>query len=224
MNNRTLPIARRAIALAIALLSTTAPLQAGSCCSTAKPMSCCPELQSAAPTLTANSLYQVGSTWTNQQGNTVPLASLSGKPQLIALAYTNCQYACPRLLADLKAIESQLPEGPIGITIISIDPQRDTPARLQEYATEQNLDSSRWTLLHGDSGDVLELANLLGVRYQKTPNGEFSHSNIITLLDAKGEIAHQQSGLGADNAPTLAKISELMSSAASTTVAKTSLQ
>ncbi|MDQ8182287.1 SCO family protein [Pelagicoccus sp. SDUM812005] len=156
------------------------------------------------------SLYQVTSEWQTQTGNKIVLADLAGQPQFVALAYTNCQYACPRLIADLKAIESSLPaDSEAKILIVSIDPERDTPERLAAYASEQELDTSRWTLLNGAPGDVLELANLLGVRYAKTPTGDYTHSNIITLLNAKGEIVHQQNGLGADNKPTLEKLAKL---------------
>ncbi|MBD5779753.1 SCO family protein [Pelagicoccus sp. NFK12] len=156
------------------------------------------------------SLYQVTSEWQTQSGNKIVLADLAGHPQFVALAYTNCQYACPRLIADLKAIEYSLPaDSEAKILIVSIDPARDTPERLAAYASEQELDTSRWTLLNGAPGDVLELANLLGVRYAKTPTGDYTHSNIITLLNAKGEIVHQQNGLGADNKPTLEKLAKL---------------
>ncbi|MDQ8182295.1 SCO family protein [Pelagicoccus sp. SDUM812005] len=158
------------------------------------------------------SLYQVTSEWQNQTGNKLVLADLAGRPLFVALAYTNCQYACPRLIADLKAIESALPsDSDANFVVISIDPARDTPERLATYAVEQELDTSRWTLLNGAPGDVLELANLLGVRYAKTPTGDYTHSNIITLLNAKGEIVHQQNGLGADINPTLEKLSKLNS-------------
>ncbi len=156
------------------------------------------------------SLYQLESKWTTQGNEAVSLSRLTGRPQLVALAYTSCQYACPRLLADLKKIEAKIPDGEdIGFTIVSIDPDRDTPERLLEYATEHELDLHHWTLLHGAKEDVLELANLLGVRYVKTAAGDYSHSNIITLLNAKGEIVYQQNGLGADNSRTLSEIAKL---------------
>lgn len=157
-----------------------------------------------------SSLYQIESQWTTQSNQSVPFPHLAGRPQLIALAYTNCQYACPRILADLKEIEAKIPKGKnIGFTIVSIDPSRDTPERLEQYASKHGLDLERWTLLNGANGDVLELANLLGVRYVKTATGDYSHSNIITLLNAKGEVVHQQNGLGVDNAPILSRIAEL---------------
>lgn len=166
------------------------------------------ELAKIAPT--DLSLYQVPSEWQTQDAKSIALADLAGKPQFVALAYTHCQYACPRLLADLKSIEAQLPkDSDANFVIVSIDPERDTPERLAAYAAEEELDTERWTLLHGAPGDVLELANLLGVRYAKTPTGDYTHSNIITLLNAQGEIVHQQNGLGADDKPTLEKLAKL---------------
>lgn len=163
----------------------------------------------AARAPSALSLYQVESRWQNQDGDSAPLAQLAGRSQLVAMAYTTCEYACPRLLADLKAIETQLAEfkpADLGITLITFDPARDTAARFREYAQINGLDLRRWTLLRADPSDTLELANLLGVRYKSMPNGEITHSNIITLLNPRGEIVTQIDGLGADAEPLLVKL------------------
>ena len=58
-----------------------------------------------------------------------------------------------------------------------------------------HLDPATWTLLHGEVPEVQELAMLLGVKFKRDARGEFSHSNLITVLDAEGEIVHQRSGL-----------------------------
>jgi protein SCO1 len=41
------------------------------------------------------------------------------------------------------------------------------------------------------------LAAVLGVRYRQVPATDFMHSNVITLLDAQGNIVHRQEALGA---------------------------
>ena len=51
--------------------------------------------------------------------------------------------------------------------------------------------ASNWTLLRGAPNDVLELAALLGVKFKKDLGGQFAHSNIITVLDANGEVVLQ---------------------------------
>jgi protein SCO1/2 len=79
--------------------------------------------------------------------------------------------------------------------LVSIDPQRDTPGRLLEFAHGSRL-GERWTLLNGDDDALIELAAVLGVRYRRVSETEFVHSNLITVLDAAGNIAYRQETLG----------------------------
>jgi protein SCO1/2 len=43
---------------------------------------------------------------------------------------------------------------------------------------------------------------LLGVKYRREASGDYSHSNLITVLNREGEIAHQREGLRGEIAPT----------------------
>ena len=171
---------------------------------------CCSEHPSPdAVEATENSIYQVDSQWQDQSGKKHQLKSLGGRIQVVTMGYTTCKYACPRLLADMRLIESGLPEeiaAQTGFTFISIDPETDTPARLTEYRKENHLDSARWTVLTGDAGSVQELAVVLGIQYRKVGGKDFAHSNLITILDANGEVIHRQKGLAADPQDTIKAI------------------
>ena len=160
------------------------------------------------------SLYHLTSTWTTQDGETIRLKDLQGKIQLMAMVYTTCQYACPRIVADLRSIQSQLEqkkiEDKVHFVLVSIDPKVDTVVRLKAFANENNMSNDEWSLLHGQEGDILELAALLGVKYKKTSASDYAHSNIITVLDQQGEIAHQQTGLGSDASRTIQVIEGLI--------------
>jgi cytochrome oxidase Cu insertion factor (SCO1/SenC/PrrC family) len=79
--------------------------------------------------------------------------------------------------------------------LVSFDSGRDTPSALAPYHQRQRLPAGRWTLLHGQPNDVLELAALLGVKYKQDVRGQFGHANFITVLNAAGEVVHQQIGL-----------------------------
>lgn len=163
------------------------------CCSKAE----LPTANADAPNLSDKSLYQVESTWTNDAGKGVRLSQLRGKPQLITMFFASCLYACPILVNDVQRIEEALPkalQGKVGVTLVSFDTERDTPPVLKRFRGERQV-PSHWELLSGGSDDVLELAALLGVKYRKDANGQFAHSNIITLLNSEGEIVHQQVGL-----------------------------
>jgi protein SCO1/2 len=155
------------------------------------------------------SVYHTQSVWTDQHGTERTLRSFEGRVQVVAMVYTSCAYACPRIMLDMKRIEAAL--GPeyadeVGFLVVSIDPERDTPEKLAAFARGSRLDPDRWTLLNGADGDIRELAVLLGVQYRETAPGEWVHSNLITVLDPAGEVIHRQLGLGTDPAETLAAI------------------
>lgn len=160
----------------------------------------------------AYSIYHAESVWLDQDGEPRPLDSLAGRIQIVGMVYTSCAYACPRMVLDMKRIEGEIhPDllDEVGFVLVSIDPERDTPERLGEYARGSGMDPDRWTLLHGDDGDILEMAALLGVRYRRMADGEFVHSNLLTVLDRSGQIVHRQLGLGTDPTATVDVIRSL---------------
>lgn len=160
----------------------------------------------------AGSVYDLGQTWTNQNGQAAALDSLAGQPTVVAMFFSSCRYACPRITADLKAIEAKLtPEQRIRVrfALFSFDAEGDQPAALKAFAKRMELDEARWTLFHAPPDSVRELAATLGVSYRREEDGSFSHGNAITVLDAKGAIAHTQPGLGADPAGTLDALARL---------------
>ncbi len=148
------------------------------------------------------------STWTDQEGKERRLREFAGKPQVVAMIFTHCEYACPMTLAALKKIEAAVSRMPVHYLLLSIDPARDTPEVLKAYARRESLDPDRWTLLCADAGSVREIAAVLGIRYKQNPDGGFAHSNLITLLDRGGVIRDQLKGLGAEPEPLIEAIRE----------------
>lgn len=174
---------------------------------------CCQKVAQlpASDTVSDTSIYQVDSLWIDHRGTKKPLKSLASSIQVVTMGYTSCQYACPRLLADMLAIESKLPKNllkNVHFTFISIDPERDTPEQISKYLEKNELDHERWHVLTSTPESVQELAVLLGVKYRKSSETDFAHSNIITVLNKKGEIIHRLEGLGADNDKIITAIIE----------------
>ena len=160
---------------------------------------CCDALAPAAP-LTARSLYQLDAPWTDDAGRTVSLAALRGQPVVLAMFFASCEYACPVLVGDMQRLRAALPAAVRAQTrfvLVSFDTARDTPAALAAYRAGATLDAG-WTLLRGEAAAVQELAMLLGVKYQQDTRGQFSHSNLLTVLNPEGEIVHQHPGLQGD--------------------------
>lgn len=169
------------------------------------------EMEMEANEPTDESIYNVSSQWKNRHGEIVALDSLRGKVQLVAMVYTHCEHACPRILADMERVRDNLSEDILSgtnFTIISIDPERDTPQRLTNFANENNLSEDKWTLLNGDQGDVLEIAALLGVKYKRVSDTDFTHSNMITVLNKEGEVVHQRKKLEDQHSRIIAAIEQ----------------
>ena len=148
-------------------------------------------------TNTKNSLYQLGGTWINQNGDPVKLEKLSGKVQVVAMIFTTCGYACPKIVHNMKEIERQLPahvRKETHFLLISFDAKTDTPARLKQYADQKMLGDD-WTLLHGTPDEVRLMSMLLDVQYVPLQGGGFNHSNVITILDENGDIYKRIEGL-----------------------------
>lgn len=158
------------------------------------------------------SIYNLPSVWTTQHNKKIELKELKGSVLVMVMIYTSCKAACPRLVADMRSIEAQIPEAKkknVKLILVSIDPETDTPKRLKEFSIENDMHSDQWVFLRGSKEDTREFAAVLAVNYKKISPMDFSHSNIISVFNQKGELAHQQEGLGVNNKETVAKIIEL---------------
>jgi protein SCO1/2 len=159
------------------------------------------------------SVYDLDTTWTNQDGQAVPLARLAGKPRIVVLFFSRCGYACPLITADLQKIEQGLPEidrNRVGFVMASFDSARDVPSALKTFAETKGLTPGRWLLLHGAADQVRELAAVLNVRYRRTDDGNFDHANVITVLDDQGRIVFQREGLEGDPIEVVKAVSALL--------------
>jgi len=140
--------------------------------------------------ISETSIFNLTTKWNTEEGKSIELKDLKGKTLVMVMIYTTCKAACPRLVADMRNIEAQIPKkyiNNINFVLVSIDPETDTPKRLKEFA------------------------NVLAVKYKEISPLDFSHSNIISVFNSGGELMHQQEGLGVDNKETIKTIIELQS-------------
>ncbi|WP_348823408.1 SCO family protein [Flavobacterium aestuarii] len=157
------------------------------------------------------SIYNLPSKWTNQNGQNIEMKDLRGKVLVMVMIYTSCKAACPRLVADMRNIESRLPENVkdnVKLVLISIDPKVDTPERLKAFSIENKMEGDQWEFLRSTEENTREFAAVLAVNYKKISPMDFSHSNIISVFNAEGELAYQQEGLGVNSDATIQKITE----------------
>lgn len=157
-----------------------------------------------APALPGDSIYQLPLPLTDSQGQTRDWRALRGKPRLVAMFYTSCQYICPLIVESGKAVERQLTPAQqkrLGVVLISMDPARDDPAALRKVIDQRTLDAARWTLASPRADDVRAVAGVLGVRYRQLADGGFNHSSALILVDAEGRIVARTEKIGSQPDP-----------------------
>ncbi len=140
------------------------------------------------------SIFHLEASWKTHDSKDIQLKDLSGKPTVVAMVYTSCKYACPMITNQVMKVRKKLSkknQDKVRYLLVSFDTLRDTPKVLSDYKKKRKLDDN-WMLLTGSESGVRQLANMLGVNYKKTPDGEFSHSNIVSLIDSKGVLLEEQ--------------------------------
>ncbi len=145
----------------------------------------------------SESIYLLDSKWQTHTGETVHLSDLEGKNTVVTMIFTSCTTACPLLVADMKKIYDGLDakhKKDTQMVLFSIDPKNDSVEALAKYADLHHLDSPNWKLMVSDEENIRNLANVLAVKYKEISPVEFSHSNIITVLDGNGVIVKQVEG------------------------------
>jgi len=135
---------------------------------------------------------------TDQEGNPLALADLRGKAVLLDFIYTSCPGPCP-ILTGLhvevqRALDPALRER-VRFVSISLDPRKDTPALLREYAKARGADTANWSFLTGPPEDVDAVLKAYGVGSARQPDGTIAHLVVTFLIDGEGQIVERFVGL-----------------------------
>ena len=159
-----------------------------------------------------SSIFLLDSKWQNQDAEELQLKDLKGKNLVMVMIFTSCRTACPILVGDMKKIHAKIEKNKLkdtSLVLISIDPTNDTPEVLKKFAAERNMDSEPWIFLRSDEESTREFANVLAVKYKKISPIEFSHSNIISVFNRKGELVSQEEGSGINSDAVAKTVNEL---------------
>ncbi len=120
----------------------------------------------------------------DQNKNNVSLEDLRGKVWIADFIFTNCPNQCPMMSQKMGLLQQALPSG-AQLVSISVDPERDTPDMLLNYAKTFNAKENKWFFLTGDKERVNSVLKSFHVNNADDPN---LHSLRFALVDQKGEI------------------------------------
>jgi len=140
----------------------------------------------------------------NQDGETVRFFDdvLKDRVVVINFIFTNCEGACPLITHKLTLVRDRM-EGQIGNPLrfvsLSLDPARDTPAALKEFAKTHHADHDGWVFLTGKPENLEYIIKRLG---QFTDDVE-AHSTM--MLAGNVSAAHWMKILPHEQPPAIAE-------------------
>ena len=125
---------------------------------------------------------------TDQDGQPFRLRDQRGKVVVLAFGYTSCPDVCPATIDDFRRIRKQLGgmAGRAQFVMVTVDPLRDTSARLKEYMAKFD------PALIGLTGSTPALRDVwrgYGVyQAQRADLGGVDHSSRVYVVDARGNL------------------------------------
>lgn len=148
--------------------------------------------------MSEHSLYHLKAEWTTHRNESVTLSQFKGEPLIVVMFYGNCTQVCPILIRDTWRLYNSVNESmrsSVNVLAVSFDRENDSPEVLRKYAEYEQLNIDGWHFVTAKETDIRSLAMMLGVQYVKQGDGEFAHSNLVSVLDTEGKVAVRVEGL-----------------------------
>jgi len=127
-------------------------------------------------------------TMTDSQGRPFDSNQLAGKVWIVDFIYTTCPGPCPRMTSDMHKLQQQQlkDESDVRLVSISVDPERDTPPVLNEFAHRFGGPTAQWVFLTGTPQTV----HLLAHDTFKVGDviSDMDHSTKFMLVDKRGQL------------------------------------
>ena len=129
-------------------------------------------------------------TLVNQDGEAVATDQLKDEWSLLFFGYTFCPDICPATLAQLRQLQTQLPEqtrARLRVVMVSVDPNRDTPEQLTQYL---NYFDAGFQGLTGEESALQKFANAVSIPYipadTSKENYTVDHSGNLVIIGPDG--------------------------------------
>lgn len=146
--------------------------------------------------------------FTERSGQPVQRADLTGKVWVADFFYTTCPGPCPMLSSRLSAMQGKLGNrADVRLVSISLDPAKDTPDVLKQYA-ERFKAGANWLFLTGDKATTYSLVQTgfkLAIAEERNSPEPITHSTKLVLIDREGWVRGFYEGVGQDQTEQLIK-------------------
>ncbi len=123
-------------------------------------------------------------TLTEKDGSNFSINNLKGNVWVADFMFTHCPGQCPLMNLEMNRLQARLPKD-IRLVSFTVDPDRDTPAVLSQYAETYAAEKGRWFFLTGEKEDLNRVATSFYMSRIDDPN---RHSIRLVLVDVKARI------------------------------------
>lgn len=127
--------------------------------------------------------------WTDDGDRQVSLSDLESDFFVVSLFYTSCPNTCNMTLDKYAKLDKRL--SGLGVNakfiLISLDPNRDSPAELSKYRQQRDLKQANWYFLNGTEKQVENTARHLGYDFMRLDDHVF-HRMKIFILNRGGQV------------------------------------
>lgn len=147
---------------------------------------------------------------TAQDGTRITLADLRGKVTAVTFIYASCADTCPLLTAKLVGVQKRLPPARVRFVAITVDPERDTPEVLRQYAAAHGARGEAWAFLTGSADEIRSAAQGYGIYVKRNPGGDVDHTFLTSVIDADGVLRVQYLGVRFDRDEFLRDLRSLL--------------
>jgi protein SCO1 len=126
-------------------------------------------------------------------GTAVNLSDYRGRVVLLAFIFTTCTEVCPKISAQMSALQRQLrragvPGEKAFLLSVTVDPETDSKEVLAKYASNYDADPSCWLFLRDERKNLAKVLAAYDEWTRKVVAGNIDHPARVYLIDAQGRI------------------------------------
>lgn len=138
---------------------------------------------------------------TNQEGQPYGSAQLAGRIWVADFVFTSCAGPCPIISSRMSELQKPLRDTDVHLVSFTVDPDKDTPTVLRDYAGRLHAQPGRWDFLTGSKAAIYDLSRngfKLGISDGSEEVGVPVHSTRMVLVDRKGVVRGYYDALAPD--------------------------
>ncbi|WP_226530528.1 SCO family protein [Metabacillus niabensis] len=145
--------------------------------------------------------YEVQSfSYTNQNNDPLSLDDLKGTVWVANFIFTNCETVCPPMTAHMSELQQKMKSEGVNARIISfsVDPEHDTPEKINEFTAPYSISFENWDFLTGYSQKEIEefARESFKTIVQKPKNSDqVLHGTSFYVVDQNGVVMKDYNGV-----------------------------